>query len=364
MADEIQDEISLSITTQGDTSTASQVTVTSEQLPQLSRDLVVRARVCDDGDFDNATNATIAPVSNKGTTLKSHTSTKDIEVKSPAGVQATGTLTLTGVVPDGETVTVGSRVYEFDTDNSFTQGNYIVDVSARATASQGTLTVDTQPTADDTMTIGSTAYTFKASQSGPTEIAIGANLAATQANIVARINGTDDYKGNKNAVASAAAFSSDASVITARKPGTAGDSIATTETFTAGTNVFDAATLGTTTAGVDCSAANAVTDLVAAITADPDAVVTAADGAGDTVVLTAKTAGADANSYATTETLTNGSFGGATLSGGVSSTPGVIVLAITDATAETVTLRIGPPEFGGAVTDYSQAEIDITHAAP
>ena len=40
-------------------------------------------------------------------------------------------------------------------------------------------------------------------------------------------------------------------VITAITKGVTGDEIATTETFTAGTNVFDAATLGTTTAGVD-----------------------------------------------------------------------------------------------------------------
>lgn len=364
MPNEFQDEITLAITTQGNTGTASQVTITSEQLPQLSRDLVVRARICNDGTHANSTNATIAPVSNKGTTVTTHTSNKDLEVRSPSAVAATGTLTLTGVVPDGQTVTIGPRVYEFDTDGVTTQGNVIVDVSARATASEGTLTVDTQPTADDTMTIGATTYTFKAAVSATTHIAIGANLAATQANIVARINGTDQFVGVKNASVSAAAFSSNDCVLTARKPGVAGDSIATTETFTAGTNVFDAATLGTTTAGVDCTAANAVTDLVAAIAGDAQAVVTAADGTGDTVDLTAKVAGTAANSYATTETLTNGSFGAAALSGGVDSTPGVIVLAVTDGTAETVTLRIGPPTFGGAVCDYSQAEIDITHAAP
>ncbi len=39
--------------------------------------------------------------------------------------------------------------------------------------------------------------------------------------------------------------------IRALSVGTAGNSIATTETFTSSNNVFDAATLGTTTAGVD-----------------------------------------------------------------------------------------------------------------
>jgi hypothetical protein len=109
------------------------------------------------------------------------------------------------------------------------------------------------------MTIDTKVYTFV---DGPTippgdgNIAIGANLAATQANIVAAINGTGsggtEYGTGTVAhpTVDAGAFATNASVITAKSPGTAGNSIATTETFTAGTNVFDAATLGTTTSGV------------------------------------------------------------------------------------------------------------------
>lgn len=122
---------------------------------------------------------------------------------------------------------------------------------------QGTLTVDTQPTAGDTFTIGNRIYFFlaetavrrKASERDA-EINIGTDLATTQANIIAAINGTGD-KYLADPAVSAAAFSSNASVITARAAGLAGNAIATTETFTAVTNVFDAATLGTTTAGTD-----------------------------------------------------------------------------------------------------------------
>jgi hypothetical protein len=57
---------------------------------------------------------------------------------------ATGTLTLTGVVIDGETVTInGVDVYEFcaDASQSLTAGSTIaVDITAYVTASQGTLT--------------------------------------------------------------------------------------------------------------------------------------------------------------------------------------------------------------------------------
>jgi hypothetical protein len=49
---------------------------------------------------------------------------------------------------------------------------------------------------------------------------------------------------------SAAAFVVDDAVFTARSTGTAGNSIDTLETFDHVSNVFDAATLGTTTAGV------------------------------------------------------------------------------------------------------------------
>jgi len=125
------------------------------------------------------------------------------------------------------------------------------------TAAAGTLTVDTLPTAGDTMLIGSRTYTFIAADREPAghldEIQIGATVAATQAAIVAAINGsdTDPYAIKPNADVSAAAFAADDSVITAREGGIDGNAIATTETFTAGTNVFDAATLGTTTAGTD-----------------------------------------------------------------------------------------------------------------
>lgn len=115
-------------------------------------------------------------------------------------VNAIGTLTFTGVVSDGETVTIGARVYEFDTDSSVTGGNIAVDVSGGATA------------------------------------------------------------------------------------------------------------------------AEAVTALVAAITADGTATVTAVDGADDTVVVTAKIAGTAANATATTKTCANASWGTVTLAGGVNGT--------------------------------------------
>lgn len=50
-------------------------------------------------------------------------------------VKAQGTLTFSGSVSDGETVTIGGAVYEFDTNGETAQGHIAVDVSQGATAS-------------------------------------------------------------------------------------------------------------------------------------------------------------------------------------------------------------------------------------
>jgi hypothetical protein len=110
-----------------------------------------------------------------------------------------------------------------------------------ATASAGTLTVDTNPTAGDTMTIGIDTYTFVANAGYEGEIEIGGTLGATQANIVAAVNGTDLFNV-ANPYASLGDFSTDESAVTPLKIGN-DSNVATTETFTAGTNVFDAAAL-------------------------------------------------------------------------------------------------------------------------
>jgi hypothetical protein len=98
---------------------------------------------------------------------------------------------------------------------------------------------------------GVKVYTFRALVDWDVdgEIAIGATLAETQANIVAAINGTDGVNTPHTQVIIEAFNDEEKAVITAIVPGTTGDTIATTETFTPVTDVFDAATLGTTSAG-------------------------------------------------------------------------------------------------------------------
>lgn len=233
---------------------------------------------------------------------------------------ATGTLTIDGVVIHGETVTIGDDVYCFAADTAQTVGadQIPVDISAATTASAGTLTITAAPTAGDNMTIGpagdTTVYTFIANESTPVagEIRIGTDALTARANIVAAINGTTP--NTPNPYVSAAAFVGDACVITALVGGAAGDLITTTTDFTEPTNIFDAATLGTTVAGVDCVQADAVTALVAA---DAGVDYSLADGAGDTVTVTAAIEGPDGNEIGTDAgAMANGAFSTATLTGG------------------------------------------------
>jgi len=111
-----------------------------------------------------------------------------------------------------------------------------------ASAATGILTMDTQPTATDTVTIGGIVLTFVASGAVAGEVNRGADLAAAKTNLVAAINGTDAIN-TANPYVTAAAFASNNMTVTARVKGPAGLTIATTETFTAGSNVWAAATL-------------------------------------------------------------------------------------------------------------------------
>jgi hypothetical protein len=104
-----------------------------------------------------------------------------------------------------------------------------------------------------------------------------------------------------------------------------------TETVTIDTKTYTFQTVLTDVDGnvlIGATASDSIDNLIAAITLGSGAgtlyaasttlhsTVTAAAGVGDTMDATAKKAGETGNSIATTDTLTNGSWGGATLSGG------------------------------------------------
>lgn len=248
-------------------------------------------------------------------------------------ISASKSLAITGVVINGETVTINnpevpetSDVYEFVSATDLrvtTVGNIPVDINASTAKATDNLTVDTNPSVGDTMTIGTKVFTFvpNGTANADGEIDVETLLADTQANIVAAIMGIDGHNDPHALAKCGPAFVADVLAITAMYGGAAGNNIATTETFSAGTNVFSAVKLA---GGTDCSAANAVTALAAAITASDTQGVGGADGAGDTVDLTADIGGVVGNDIEIAETMANGAFAGAAvkLSGGVDGTPG------------------------------------------
>lgn len=226
-------------------------------------------------------------------------------------------LRMAAAASDAETVTIGDETFEvslLEATGDITSGNVEVNLFDDATQSQGTLTVAVNPTADDTMTIGSTVYTFKATASVAGEITIGGSAAATQANIVAAINGSDGLN-TAHPLVTIAAFAANDAVITATKAGVGGDAIATTETFTSGSNVFDAATLGTTTAGADPTAEEFIDGFLTVVNASSTSVTAVKLGAA-ALLIVAREDGPRA--IACTETLagTNNGFAAAATYGG------------------------------------------------
>jgi hypothetical protein len=136
-------------------------------------------------------------------------------------------------------------------------------------AAQGTLTIGEPVTDGDTFTIDDRTYTLQTALTDVDgNIAIGGSEAQTKLNIVAALDLTGtagtDYATSmtRHDTVKIAAFSGDDAVLTARFGGTGGNSIVTTETFTHASNIFDAATLGTTTAG---AAGDALTIRIQAI---------------------------------------------------------------------------------------------------
>lgn len=128
-----------------------------------------------------------------------------------------------------------------------------------AVSAQGTLSLVLQPSDNEQFTIGNKTYTLQSVLTNVDgNILIGVSLAATQQNILDAINLTGSIGSQYAAsmtehsqVSAALTWVGNNLVITAKAGGVEGNSLATTETMVGAGNQFDAATLGTTRAGVD-----------------------------------------------------------------------------------------------------------------
>jgi hypothetical protein len=220
-------------------------------------------------------------------------------------------------------------------------GNALVSTETFASSSNkfDDTTLGTETTAAaDTLTIDTKVYTFQDVLTDVDgHVLIGTDVDASQVNLVAAVARSAGagtlYAGETtpHPTVDLADFASDDAILTAKTEGLAGDSIATTETFDEGTNVFDATTLGDTTTGVDADTltidtteytfvttaavagdvavgadiAASKVNLVAAV-AD-HATVSMADFIVNDAVLTAVVVGTAGNAIASTETFASGS---------------------------------------------------------
>ena len=376
-------------------------------------------------------------------------------------VSASATLSFTGDINQGDTITINGRTYEFDIDGSIRPGNIPIDVTGKAVAATGTLTATlpvvlgdtvtigtdiyviagdssnskninisggtktkatgvltltgnivpgvhaesvltsdgTIPSSGDTVTIGDKTYTFVSSLSDPAipfEVVIGTSAATALDNLKAAINlsaGAGSVYGTgttKNTSVVATDNTDTTQKVVARVPGTAGNSIAVSETSdhlswggsTLGGGV-DAETVSINgraysfvTVLSEINGADAIADQVLfgsdssvaldnlklAVNAEgtagssystgtiKNADVLATTNESNAQTFEALVSGSAGNAITTTTTIVNGSFGGATLSGGSDATAAEFIAAIvTTINAITGNIVTAENETGGVM---------------
>lgn len=177
-------------------------------------------------------------------------------------------LRVASAVAEGETVTIGNFVIEVDTDDSYTTGRIRINLSgSNAAAAAGTLTsTGVNVTDGDTVTLGAVTYRFKDTMAQANDVKRGSDAATTLANLKKAINatgtaGTEYFAGTVvHPTIIAGAITSTTLAVAARVKGTAGNSLASTET--AATLSFGAAALA---GGVDATAAEFTDAFVLAV---------------------------------------------------------------------------------------------------
>lgn len=248
-------------------------------------------------------------------------------------VAATGTFTLTDVLSDGEEIVIGDTTYT------------AVDALTE-TAATGTLTLTGNASDGEVVTIETRTYTFRDVADNAFEVLIGGNASDTLDNLIAAINASGIGNGTdygpdttEHPAVDAAAGSGDTMDVTALVVGVSGNSIDTTTDL--GNGSWGAAVLQGGVASVanevlvEASASDVLDNLIAAINGTAgssgttyssatvaNTQVTAVAGDGDTMDVTARTAGTVGNAIATTTDASDGSWGAATLENGAASSTG------------------------------------------
>ena len=234
-------------------------------------------------------------------------------------------------ISHGETLTIGDDIYEVTAreDAVVAEGHIAIPVYDISTPAAGTLTMAVQPTAGDTVTIGEKTYIFvpNGTDTADGEVSIGVDLTGAQAALVAAVNGTDEFN-SQNENVKMAAFVADVATLEAIVAGVYGNTITTTSTFTSASNLFSGLTLIN---GADCSTANALVAIAAAVTDNDTQGVAAAVHATEDIV-TFSALGEESNAIEVSTTMLNTSFPVDTtsLSGGVNATESDTVRLMVD----------------------------------
>ena len=253
------------------------------------------------------------------------------QVYDPGRV-AIAELRVASAVQDTETVTIGADVYEVDTHDvsTITGGRIRLNLSGGGTRkSQGTITFTLNPSNNDTIVLNGKTYTFQTTLTNVDgNVAIGVDLATSILNLQAAI-ALGAGAGTAYAAATTlhptigvASVTATTIVPQAKAGGTAGNAL----TMSSGqaNAVCNGATLGTTQAGVDPTAAEFTTSLEAAINASATELVRATRVTANNVLINAATVAGGATPkvgaivLATTETLggANNAWDSATMRGG------------------------------------------------
>lgn len=173
------------------------------------------------------------------------------DTQTVATVAVTGvTYTIEGVEP-GLEYFVGATLTNPVGVKGIDPSDFVVGTGAAGTKASGTITLDDLPVANDTNTVGSTVYTWKAGAvAGANEVLIGADEAASAANLAAAINagaGSGATYGTGTVANPDATATSALAVVTvlAKIAGTTGNAIDLEETG-AGTTLSGATLTGGT----------------------------------------------------------------------------------------------------------------------
>ncbi len=237
--------------------------------------------------------------------------TKFIRGTPNIGTKARAYLEISGGVSDGDQVILDGTAYEFDTDDSVEEGSVKLDISkGTKTQASAALTVESFPVDEDTLTVGDDVYEIDALGSGVEAGNIRVDISAKYAKATATLEFTNVVSDGEIVEINGVNFEID-----------------TDGEITEG-NVK-------VWVGANTSAGAAIIALAAAINLNADCGVNVADGAGDTLVATAKEFGEYANEFTVSTTCANASWGAevTVLSGGREPTPAEVVDAIVSASA-------------------------------